>query len=79
MKIYQYADFLVRSVSVSADDVTAALGVKPTRVWVRGERSVEPVRPQTHGWSLRATGGGVVDELGLELLDRIEPAAGKLA
>ena len=28
MKIYQYADFLVKSVSVSADDVTAALGVK---------------------------------------------------
>ena len=79
MKIYQYADFLVKSVSVSADDVTAALGVKPTRVWVRGERSVEPVRPQTHGWSLRATGGGVVDELVLELLDRIEPAAGKFA
>lgn len=79
MKIYQHADFLVRSESTSAKDVTAALGIQPTEVWVRGERSVEPVRPQTHGWSLRATGEGVIDELVLELLERIEPVAGKLA
>jgi len=79
VKIYQHAEFKVRSVSISADAITAALRIEPTRVWVRGERSSEPVLPQTHGWLLRASGSGLLDELVLELLDQIEPVAAQLS
>jgi len=78
MKIYQYADFVVKSDSLSPDDITGALLLEPSSVSWRGARSKEPMMPRTNVWCRRAVGVGCVDDLVRELVELIEPRAAKL-
>lgn len=78
MKIYQYADFVVKSDSLSPDDITGALLLEPSSVSWRGARSKEPMMPRTNVWCRRAVGVGCVDDLVRELVELLEPRAAKL-
>ncbi|WP_327249264.1 DUF4279 domain-containing protein [Streptomyces sp. NBC_01320] len=60
---------------ISADDMTAQLGVTPDEVAVRGSRFTEPaVVPVDHSWMVVCRQQGLrVDEQVTRILDRLHP------
>ena len=76
MRIRQHCSFGFTSTSVTADDMTARLGLEPDRILVRGSRRAEPPRPVFHIWEVRCDESSLrVDDQVERLVDRLEPYA----
>ncbi|WP_084510604.1 DUF4279 domain-containing protein [Nocardia lijiangensis] len=78
MKIRQYCYFSVKSVSLSAADVTTRLGMEPDKVLVMGSRSPERVLPRFHAWKILRRSDESVDDQIQHLVNRLEPVRGAL-
>ncbi len=75
-KVQQYCYFWIASDIVTADEITALLGIQPDRRAVRGSRQTEPrVVPVEHSWELVCERHGRIDEQITDVLSRIEPVA----
>jgi hypothetical protein len=75
MRLRQYVYFAIRSDTVTADQVTAALGLQPDQVMVRGSKDPERVIPCQHGWDLKCDEPGLkVDEQLDIVMQKMTPA-----
>lgn len=73
-KVRQYCYFRIESRTVTADQITAILGMQPDRATVRGSRSAAPrVHPANHSWVVECTEHGRIDQQVAAVLRRIEP------
>ncbi len=76
MRIRQHCSIGFTSTSVTADDMTARLGLEPDRILVRGSRRAEPPRPVFHIWEVRCEESSLrVDDQVERLVDRLESYA----
>jgi hypothetical protein len=77
MRMSQHVYFTIRSETVTAADVTAALGNEPDRIEVRGSKQTNPrPRPFSHSWSLGcANTSQPLDDQVASVLERIAPVA----
>ena len=81
MRVRQYVHFDLRSLSVTAAEMTARLGIEPDEARLRGSRRLEPtVVPWAHIWKVECRQPGFrVDEQLAVLLDRLEPHVDAIA
>lgn len=76
MRIKQRCYFAVWSEQMTAEEVTARLGMDPDHVMVRGSRMADPARPALHSWSVDCDEPGLcVDEQIQRVVARLEPLA----
>lgn len=77
MQMRQYVYFAIDSGTVAVAEITAALGIAPDQVSVRGSKSMSPRPvPITHSWQIRcANTAQRIDDQAAEVLERISPAA----
>lgn len=73
MRMNQYVYFVLGSETVTAEDITARLGVEADEVTVRGSERTDPVRPFEHAWKI------VCRTPGLDLESLISPVLGRVA
>lgn len=79
MRISQYAYFAVRSRRMSADEITARLGIDPDERVVRGGRDARPPRPARHVWRVVCRKPHLtVDEQIARVVDRLFEHAGTI-
>ena len=79
MKISQYVYLCLYSRTVSAEQITQAVGMEPDSVTVRGSRSTEPPRPIEHSWQIECRDEGkAIDDQVEAVLRRITPAVSKV-
>ncbi|SNS70524.1 DUF4279 domain-containing protein [Actinomadura mexicana] len=79
MRISQYAYFAVRSRQMSADEITARLGIDPDETVVRGSRDAHPPRPARHVWRVVCRKPHLtVDEQITRIVDRLFEHAGTI-
>ncbi|MEV0460312.1 DUF4279 domain-containing protein [Catellatospora methionotrophica] len=79
MRVNQYVYFALRSEQVSAEQMTAILGIEPDEVGVRGSRQTEPVRPVCHSWKVVCREPFLtVDEQVDRVLARLLPTADRI-
>jgi hypothetical protein len=77
--VRQRASFVVESTQVTADEMTAALGMQPDLVQVRGSKAAEPPRPTFHQWVVQAAAVDAdADTQVEELVERLEPLVERL-
>ncbi|MEV7213302.1 DUF4279 domain-containing protein [Kitasatospora cineracea] len=77
MLIRQYAYFGLSSLTMSAAEMTAVLGIEPDEIMIRGSRSTEPrVLPVLHRWKVvcREPGLGVGEQVA-RVVARLAPHA----
>lgn len=75
-KVQQYCYFVIASGTVTADEITAAIGMRADIAKVRGSTSVSPrVVPVEHSWRIVCDEHGRIDEQITPLLRRIEPVS----
>ncbi|ROR35243.1 DUF4279 domain-containing protein [Kitasatospora cineracea] len=81
MLISQYAYFGLSSLTVSAAEMTAVLGIEPDETMVRGSRSTGPrVLPVLHRWKIVCREPGLgVDEQVARVVARLAPHADAIA
>ncbi|MGW4507877.1 DUF4279 domain-containing protein [Streptomyces sp. NPDC004436] len=81
MPVEQYVYFALSSKHMSAQEMTAVLGVEPDETSVRGSRrAAHPVRPACHSWKVVCREPGLaVDEQIDRVLDRLRPHTGRVA
>jgi len=73
MKISQRVYFEISSETVSAETVTASLGMEPDELRIRGTKRAEPPIPPRHSWSVHCRDHGLRIDAQVEtILDRIE-------
>ncbi|MET8229855.1 DUF4279 domain-containing protein [Micromonospora sp. NPDC005298] len=66
VRVHQYAYFALRSERLSAQEMTARVGLEPDRVMVRGSRMPEIPIPRAHGWEVTCPlSASPLDEQGL--------------
>jgi hypothetical protein len=74
LRIRQYVYFSLGSDTVSAEELTAQIGMAPDTVSVRGSQRTDPPRPRSHAWRVECrTPGLTVDEQLDVVLARLEP------
>lgn len=75
MLISQYAYFGLSSLTTSVAEMTAALGIEPDRVSVRGSRREGPKpHPALHRWTIVCDEPGLaVDEQVARIVERLAP------
>ncbi|WP_405165587.1 DUF4279 domain-containing protein [Nocardia sp. NBC_01499] len=73
VKTRQYCYFALKSVTLSAADMTVRLGMEPDEVLVMGSRSPECVVPRCHSWKIVRRSDESVDEQIQHLVDRLDP------
>src|SRR5690349_18046286 len=71
MRVEQYSYFALKSLSVTAAEMTRRLGVEPDEVTVRGSRSIERDVPRVHAWKIVRRSVEAVDEQVQHLVDRL--------
>ena len=75
----QYAYFAVASRTMTAQEMSAHLGLEPDRVAVRGSIVTDPPRPGRHRWEIQnVTRGLDVEDLIAPILERVAPVASKV-
>lgn len=75
-KVQQYCYFWIASETVTAEQVSTALGMQPDKVTVRGSRSTAPrVIPIEHSWKIVCDQHGRIDEQITAVLSRMEPVS----
>lgn len=81
MPLHQYAYFALFSRHVSAEEMTAQLGVSPDEVSVRGSRLTGPrTIPVDHTWKIACRDPGLrVDEQIAHVLARLRPHTDRIA
>ncbi|THA81657.1 DUF4279 domain-containing protein [Streptomyces sp. A0592] len=81
MPIDQYVYFALSSKHMSAEEMTAVLGLEPDETLVRGSRrAAEPTRPACHSWKVVCREPGLaVDEQIDHVLDRLRPHTDRIA
>lgn len=79
VRIRQYSYFAVSSQTMSADDMSARIGLQPDQKRRRGSCRAEPtVVPLQHSWMVCADQPGVpMDEQIREVVDRVLPYRGR--
>jgi hypothetical protein len=76
MRIDQFAYLALISPSLPAEAITAAVGLAPDRIAVRGSIRPDPPVPVSHGWFIECKEPGLrVDEQVTDVLGRIAPVA----
>ncbi len=79
MRMNQYVYFSLHSETVSAEEITAHLGLGPDEVMSRGSRRADPVRPVAHAWKVVCRTPGLdLEGLIIPLLDRVAPVASRV-
>ncbi|MER6298198.1 DUF4279 domain-containing protein [Kitasatospora sp. NPDC001539] len=81
MFISQYVYFGLSSLTMSAAEMTAVLGIEPDEITVRGSRFTEPqVIPVLHRWKIVCSEPGMsVDEQVARVVARLEPHVDAIA
>ena len=81
MRVKQYVHFDLRSLTMTAAEMTSRLGIGPDELRVRGSRRTEPRDvPWAHIWTIECRLAGMrVDEQLAHVLDRLEPHAAAIA
>lgn len=75
-RVRQYCYFWIASQTVTADQITAVVGIEPDRVTVRGSKSTAPrVVPVEHSWALVCDRHGPIADQVTAVLNRIERSA----
>ncbi len=74
MKIKQYVYFAISSEVLTAETITARLGLAPDKTQTLGSRSVDPPRPRRHKWEIGSYQRGldITAHIAI-LLVRLEP------
>lgn len=79
MRVSQYVYFAVRSETLPATEVTAALGLGPDSVLIRASRHRDPDQPKVHAWNVECRSPGMtVDEQVGEIYARLLPVLDRL-
>ncbi|MFE4467212.1 DUF4279 domain-containing protein [Leifsonia sp. NPDC056824] len=74
MRIRQYVYFRLFSEVVTADAITAALGLDPDVVTVRGSKRIDPPVPVAHSWQLHCDRPGITVGAQVErVVRRLQP------
>ncbi|BCJ60721.1 DUF4279 domain-containing protein [Micromonospora endophytica] len=74
MRVHQYAYFALRSERLSAQEMTARVGLEPDRVTLRGSRIPEIPIPRAHGWEVTCPlSASPIDEQVSWLIERLAP------
>jgi hypothetical protein len=80
VRIKQHVYFRIWSEKVAASEVTARLGIEPDGFMIRGSRQPNPPIPTGHQWSVNCDEPDLrVDAQVAKLVDRLEPAAARIA
>ncbi len=81
LQVRQKAVFALSSATITAEEMTTALGMEPDRVSKRGSKSASPARPAFHSWAVEAPAGNVdaFTEQVDALVARLEPISDRLA
>lgn len=80
MRIKQRVYFRIWSQTTPASEVTARLGIEPDDFRVRGSQFEARPVPKGHQWSVNCDEPGLkVDDQIAKVVERLEPAAGKIA
>lgn len=72
VRIRQYVYFSLLSDSVTASEITGALGVEPDAFSVRGSKKDSPPLPAAHSWRIGC------DERGLTIGEQVDMVIGRL-
>ncbi|MEU7990473.1 DUF4279 domain-containing protein [Streptosporangium canum] len=76
MEVDQYVYFALKSERMSAEEMTARLGLEADEITIRGSRRSEPPRPAVHIWKISVPRSSLpVDDMIMALVDRLEPYA----
>ncbi|MFD8532439.1 DUF4279 domain-containing protein [Streptosporangium canum] len=76
MEVDQYVYFALKSERMSAEEMTARLGLEADEITIRGSRRSEPPRPAVHIWQISIPRSSLpVDDMITALVDRLEPYA----
>ncbi|GGU71735.1 GNAT family N-acetyltransferase [Lentzea flava] len=78
MRVEQYSYFALKSLTISAAEMTRRLGMEPDEVLVRGSRSLERDVPRVHAWKIVRRGAEAVDVQVRQLVDRLLPVRDEL-
>lgn len=78
MRVEQFSYFALKSLTVSAAEMTRQLGVEPDEVLVRGSRDPERDVPRVHAWKIVRRSAEAVDEQVQHLVERLLPIRGEL-
>lgn len=74
MKISQYTYFAIRSKTITAANMTRALGIEPDRLMLRGSWRPDPPVPVSHAWEVICRDQGMtVDQQVERILQRLLP------
>ncbi|RVX43322.1 uncharacterized protein DUF4279 [Nonomuraea polychroma] len=74
MRVRQYVYFVMRSDILTAEEMSARIGLDPDEVMVQGSRSMQPLRPAVHAWKVACRDPGLtVNEMISRVVDRLEP------
>lgn len=78
MRVEQFSCFALKSLTVSAAEMTRRLGMEPDETLVRGSRSVERDVPRVHAWKIVRRGVEQVDDQIQYIVDRLLPIRDEL-
>ena len=78
MRVEQFSYFALKSLTVSAAEMTRRLGVEPDEVLVRGSRHPEHDVPRVHAWKIVRRGDEAVDDQVRHLVERLLPIRDEL-
>jgi hypothetical protein len=79
VRVEQYVYFSAASDTMSAAEITDAVGLSPDEVMVRGSRLEDPPSPTSHSWKLVCRDAGLRVDQQIEIvLGRVEPHADAL-
>jgi hypothetical protein len=80
VRVGQFAYFALHSPSVSAEEMTARLGLEPDESSIRGSRTPVPPRPAAHAWMVVCRERGLtVDEQIDQIMRRLRPHRDSIA